>query len=130
MSNNESLEERVAAAFAARGVRCEAKKMMGGTAFMVGGKMCVGSAKQLLMVRFDPALHDEVLHRPGAGPMDFTGRPMRGYVFVKPEAVKTAAALGSWIDLALAFNPRAKRSGKKKLTTAGPTKPRGRPRSA
>lgn len=95
---------------------------------MVDDKMCVGSAKQRLMVRFDPELHDNVLTRPGAGPMDFTGKPMRGYVFVKPEAVKTATALGSWIDLALAFNPRAKRTAKKKLARRAVAKPHGRRR--
>lgn len=114
MSTDAPLEQRIAATFGARGVQFKTKKMMGGLAFMVDGKMCVGTVKQLLMVRFDPDLHEEVLARPGAGPMDFTGRPMRGFVFVKSDAVQTVAALASWLDLALAFNPRARRSAKKK----------------
>ena len=72
--------------------------------------MCVGTAKGRLMVRFDPARHDEILGRPGASVMDFTGRPMRGYVFVDPSAMSGEAAFKSWLELALAYNPQAKRS--------------------
>ena len=115
MPDRKTLDQSIAAALTARGVRFEAKKMMGGLAFMVDEKMCMGTAKQKLMVRFDPALHDEVLARPGAGPMDFTGKPMRGYVFVEAEALQATGALASWIDLALAFNPRAKRTKSERL---------------
>ena len=88
--------------------------MMGGIVFMVGGKMCVGTTQGRLMVRFDPAQHDAVLARPGAGPMDFTKRAMRGFVFVQAAAFRADAALEPWLDLALAYNPQAKRSARKK----------------
>ncbi len=110
MSDGEDLANRISALLTARRVRFEAKRMMGGICFMVADKMCVGTAKNLLMVRFDPARHEEVLARPGAGPMDFTGRPMRGYVFVQPAALRNDAVLVSWLELALAYNPRAKSS--------------------
>lgn len=42
--------------------------------------------------------------------MDFTGRPMKGYVFVHPEGWESEASLAYWLGLALEFNPRAKRS--------------------
>ena len=114
MSETKELTARIGELLVARGVRCEAKPMMGGIVFMVRGKMCVGTTKDRLMVRFDPARHDEVLARPGAGPMDFTKRVMRGFAFVQPAALRTDAALARWLDLALAYNPQAKRSARKK----------------
>jgi TfoX/Sxy family transcriptional regulator of competence genes len=112
MTSGEDLAGRISAVLTTKRVRFESKRMMGGICFMVADKMCVGTAKNLLMVRFDPDQHDEVLARPGAGPMDFTGRPMRGYVFVQPASLRDDAALASWIEIALAYNPRAKSSKK------------------
>ena len=80
---------------------------------MVDEKMCVGTAKDALMVRFDPEIHDEVLKRKGARVMDFTNRPMKGFVFVDEVGIKTDRDLGKWIELALDYNPRAKSSKKK-----------------
>lgn len=117
-TEGDELAARIGEILKAKRIRFEAKRMMGGIAFMVEKKMCVGTAKNLLMVRFDPALHDEVLASPGAGPMDFTGRPMRGYAFVKPAALKKNAVLASWLELALDFNPRATSSKKKKSSAA------------
>lgn len=117
MSDGEELANRVGALLTAKGVRFEAKRMMGGICFMVADKMGVGTVKDRLMVRFDPALHDEVLARPGAGPMDFTGRPMRGYVFVEPAILREDDVLASWVGLALAYNPRAKSSKKAWVTS-------------
>jgi hypothetical protein len=74
--------------------------------------MCVGVEKARLMVRLDPAVEGDALSRLGCKPMDFTGRPMRGYVFVHPEGCESEAQLGHWIGLALEFNPRAKASRK------------------
>lgn len=122
MSNIEDLPDRISAQLKAKHVRFESKRMMGGICFMVADKMCVGTAKNLLMVRFDPARHEEVLSRPGAGPMDFTGRPMRGYVFVQPAALRDDAVLASWLELALIYNPRAK-SSKKAVKAPAKRKP-------
>jgi len=114
MPDAEELANRISTLLAAKGIPFETKRMMGGVAFMVDDKMCIGTAKNRLMVRFDPALHEEVLARLGTGPMDFTGRVMRGFVFVQPAAVRDDVRLGSWLDLALDYNPRAKRSVKKR----------------
>jgi TfoX/Sxy family transcriptional regulator of competence genes len=89
------------------------KKMMGGLAFMVNGKMCVGILNQDLMARIDPAGYEIALTKKGCREMDFTGRPMKGFVFVGPEGTTTARQLGSWLELALAFNKKAKPSRKK-----------------
>ena len=94
--------------------KVEEKKMMGGLTFMVNGKMCVGVHKQDLMVRLDPKIHDLTLKRKGARTMDFTNKPMRGFIFVNLAGTKTSKNLNYWLDLALDFNKRAKASKKKK----------------
>ena len=82
MAYDEQLATRVRQFFSARKVAAEEKRMMGGLCFMVAGKMCVGVEKDRLMVRLAPAVYDQALRRKGCVPMDFTGRPMRGFVFV------------------------------------------------
>jgi TfoX/Sxy family transcriptional regulator of competence genes len=77
---------------------------------MVNGKMCLGVTDARLMVRLDPATEGESLQRPGCKPMDFTSRPMKGYVFVLPEGYKSGSQLRHWVELALAFNLKAKSS--------------------
>jgi TfoX/Sxy family transcriptional regulator of competence genes len=92
----------------------EEKEMMGGLTFMVNGKMCVGIIKDELMCRIDPDLHDEVVEKTGCRTMDFTKRPMRGYILIEEHGMKTREEFEYWINLALEFNPRAKSSRKKK----------------
>ena len=91
----------------------EEKKMMGGLTFMYNGKMCVGIIKDQLMCRIDPALHDQAIARKGCRTMDFTNRPMIGYVLVDRTGMSGKADFDYWIDLALDFNTRAKASKKK-----------------
>ena len=81
---------------------------------MVDDKMCVGIIKGELMVRIDPKITTQVLSKPGCRPMDFTKRPMKGYFYVSPDGVDSEEDLGYWIDLCLAFNPKANSSKKKK----------------
>lgn len=116
MAYDSSLADRVTDAFTARRISFETKAMMGGLCFLVDGKMCVGVEKARLMVRLDPAVEKTALARPGCKPMDFTGRPMKGYVFVHPEGYETEADLRYWLDLALDFNPRAMSSKKPRAT--------------
>jgi TfoX/Sxy family transcriptional regulator of competence genes len=92
------------------------KKMMGGLTFMVNDKMCVGILKNDLMARIDPADYEKALERKGCREMDFTGKPMKGFVFVGPEGTKSKKDLDHWISLALDFNKKAKSSKKKSRT--------------
>jgi TfoX/Sxy family transcriptional regulator of competence genes len=91
----------------------EEKKMMGGLTFMVNGKMCVGVHTDEIMCRIDPEIQEKALRHKGSRIMDFTGKPMKGFVFVKKEAIKTAKDFNYWIDLALDFNKKAKASKKR-----------------
>lgn len=90
------------------------KKMMGGLTFMVSNKMCVGVVNDDLMARVGPDAYDASLTQPGCRRMDFTGREMKGFVFVGPEGTKSDRSLQTWIDKALAYNPVAPKSRSKK----------------
>ncbi len=114
MAYDEHLADRVRQYFAEEHVAAEEKKMMGGLCFLVNGKMCAGVVGERLMARIDPALYDQALQRPGAREMDFTGRPMKGFVFVEGEGIDEDADLNDWLRLCLDYNPRAKASRKGK----------------
>ena len=102
MAFNDALATRIADVLSERS-DIEEKRMFGGIAFMVGGHMCCGVAGDRLMLRVGPERHAEALEQPHVLPMDFTGRPMKGYVFVEPEGVATKSALKRWVGLGVEF---------------------------
>ena len=104
MAFNEKLTDRVREILAATHNITEEKKMFGGLCFMVNDKMCVGVESERMMVRFDPDKYEEVMEKEGCRPMDFTGKIMKGYVFVDAEALKTKKQLDYWVQLALDYN--------------------------
>lgn len=79
------------------------RKMFGGLAFLVRGHMCCGIVGSDLMVRVGAGETERALSRPHARPMDFTGRPMNGMVYVAPEGFPTKKALRSWVERGVAF---------------------------
>jgi TfoX/Sxy family transcriptional regulator of competence genes len=102
MAFDERLAERIRALLGEHpGLR--EQKMFGGIAFMVDGKMCVGIVGDDLMARVGPDAYQTALAQKHAREMDFTGRPMKGFVFVDSQGIKTKAALERWVDLALEF---------------------------
>lgn len=92
----------------------EEKKMFGGVCFMVNDKMCIGVNENEIMCRIDPELYESALEKKGAREMTFTGKPMKGYVFVDNEGSKSKKDLQMWVDMCLDFNSKAKASKKKK----------------
>ena len=92
----------------------EEKRMMGGLTFMYNDKMCVGIIKDELMCRIDPEIHELAIEKRGCRTMDFTNRPMIGYVLVDDTGMKTKKDFDYWIGLALDYNSRAKASKRKK----------------
>lgn len=114
MAYNEKLADRVRELISRTHTISEEKKMFGGLCFMVNDKMCVGVEKERLMLRVDPALTDEVLEKEGCRPMDFTGKVMKGFVFVDAAVLHSAKTLAWWVGLALDYNKVAKSSKKKK----------------
>jgi TfoX/Sxy family transcriptional regulator of competence genes len=102
MAYNEKLADRARAAL--KGTRGLAeRKMFGGLCFTINGNMVAGVVDERLMLRVGPENHPAVLKLKHAQPMDFTGKPMKGMVYVAPEGCKTAAATKGWIKRALAF---------------------------
>ena len=102
MAYDEKLVGRIAVLLAARrGV--EQKRMFGGVCFMVNGHMCCGVSGNKLMVRVGPEHYAAALRKPHAKPMDFTGRPLNGFVFVLPDGTRTRHALHTWLTAGLRF---------------------------
>ncbi len=115
MAYDEHLAERISRVLQDKKVpNIKEKKMMGGLTFMVNEKMCVGIVKNELMVRINPEQHDEALSRRGCRTMDFTNKPMKGFVFISPEGIDLDVDLEAWIQIALDYNATAKSSKKKK----------------
>ena len=79
------------------------KKMFGGVAFMIGGNMAVGVNKDQLMVRVGPEHHDEAVSQPHARIMDFTGKPMRGWIIVDPPGYESDDDLANWVRQGVDF---------------------------
>jgi len=113
MPYDEKLADRVRELISETHTITEEKKMFGGLCFMVDDKMCVGVESERMMVRLDPGIFDEVIEKDGCTPMDFTGKIMKGFVFVDTDVLKTKKQLTYWIGLALKYNPKAKASKKK-----------------
>ena len=79
------------------------KKMFGGLAFMLNGYMFCGVLQDNLMARIGPDNYSAALARPHVREMDFTGRPMKGYVYVDPEGIEADEDLRYWVDLCAGF---------------------------
>lgn len=102
MAYDESLAERVRTALEDEPEVTE-RKMFGGLAFMLGGNMCCGIIGNELMVRVGPDAYDDALALPHAREMDFTGRPMRGIVYVAAPGIATDPDLDAWVARGVAF---------------------------
>ncbi|MEX1142462.1 MAG: TfoX/Sxy family protein [Thermoleophilaceae bacterium] len=102
MAYDEELAARAREALADRAQASE-RKMFGGLALMVDGHMCCGVIGENLVVRLGPEGGEEALDEPHVSPMDFTGRPLTGFVYVAPAATATVDDIRPWVDRALAF---------------------------
>ena len=102
MGHSERLAERVRQALGVRNDVVELR-MMGGLAFMLRGHMCCGVVGDVLMVRVGPDGYQAALAEPHVRPMDFTGRPLRGFVFVDHAGIRTKTALAGWVQRGVDF---------------------------
>ena len=113
MAYDESLAHRIRDVLAkTKGVT--SKEMFGGVAFLIDGKMFVGVVKDELMARVGKEQHAELVKRAGARTMDFTHKPMIGYIFVSSKGIKAAKDLKFWISTSLEFTKTVKKKAKKK----------------
>jgi TfoX/Sxy family transcriptional regulator of competence genes len=114
MPYDEFLADRIRQSLKENSTPFEEKKMFGGICFLVDDKMCVGVLKNDLMARIDPDLQDAVLGENGCRIMDFSNRPMKGYLYISPEGIDLDKDLDKWVKRCLEFNPKAQASKKKK----------------
>jgi TfoX/Sxy family transcriptional regulator of competence genes len=118
MPFDETLAARVRRALSDRADLVE-KHMFGGVCFMTRGRMCCGIVQSSLMVRLAAEDADRLSEEPHVRPMDFTGRPMRGFLFVDAEGLDTPRRLRTWVSRCVAFaesQPRAKKRAGARLT--------------
>src|SRR6185503_17622748 len=113
MAYNEKLADMTREIISLTHKKVEEKKMFGGLCYMVNDKMCVGIEQERMMVRLDPSRYEEALEKEGCTPMDFTGKVMKGYVFVDAAVLNTKKQLDYWVQLALEYNDKARSSRKK-----------------
>ncbi len=118
MAYNEHLADRIKEILTSKKIKHTEKKMFGGICFFVDDKMLIGVEKERIMVRIDPEDEVKALKKKGAKPMDFTGRVMKGFLFVDDKAVDMDKDLEYWIDLCMKYNPKAKASKKKAVASA------------
>jgi TfoX/Sxy family transcriptional regulator of competence genes len=102
MAFDEGLAQRIREALEDRSGVTE-KKMFGGLAFMLGGNMCVGVVGHELMVRVGPDAYEDALAQKHARKMDFTKRPMKGFVYVATDGIESDRDLEDWIGRAVEF---------------------------
>lgn len=120
MAYDEFLADRIRRSLKEKQTPFSELKMMGGLCFKVDDKMLCGIhtdkkfGDNLLMGRIGEEAYADQIAKPVCLPMDFTGRPMKGYIFVTPEGFDSDDDLSYWLDLCLDYNPLAKASKKKK----------------
>lgn len=101
MAYNEKLAERIRAEL--KGIPFVEKKMFGGVGYLLNGNMACGVNKENLIVRVAPEKHAELLKRPHTKTFDLTGKPMKGWLLVKPDGYKTDKQLSAWVKEGVEF---------------------------
>ena len=120
MAYDEYCAERIDRVLKEKKIPYYSKKMMGGLVFFIDDKMLCGIhidkkfGDTLLMARIGEEVYEDEIKNEVCLPMDFTGRPMKGYIYVTPLGIDLDSDLEHWIDLCIAFNPFAKASPRKK----------------
>ncbi len=120
MAYDEFLADRIRNQLKEKKANFSELKMMGGLCFKLDNKMLCGIhidkkyGDSLLMARIGESVYIKELGKPHCLPMDFTGRPMKGYIFVTPDGFDSEDDLSYWLDLCIAFNPLAKASKSRK----------------
>ena len=119
MAFNENTVQRIRTFFQSKNADFYEKKMFSGVCFMVNEKMCCGthidkeSSEDFLLCRIGEKEYQKALEKENVIPMEFTGKAMKGYIFVTENGFKSSTDLNYWLQLCLDFNPFAKVSKKK-----------------
>jgi TfoX/Sxy family transcriptional regulator of competence genes len=97
MAFDEGLAQRVREALEGQ-VSTTERRMFGGLAFLVDGKMFVGISGSKLMARVGAERYQDALALPHVREMDFTGKPMNGYVYIEPAGLAEDKTLKAWVS--------------------------------
>lgn len=124
MAYDEGLAERIREFLADEGGVVE-KRMFGGLCFLIRGNMCLGIVKDELMVRAGPESCDALLRLPHARKMDFTGRPMKGFLFVGTDGLESDRDLSGWISHGVSYAKSLPAKGESPPDTERPASGRG-----
>ena len=128
MAYNEEPASRIRVALAHQGNVTE-KKMFGGLTFMVGSSMCCGVLQDSLVLRVSAQDYEEALAHPQARPMDFTSRPMKGFLYVSSEGYQQEEDLQRWLTKALAYvDSLPRKSASQRSARKSPRQPSLRPK--
>ena len=103
MAYDQGLEERIRDYFAAHRTDVELRKMLGGLCFLLSGNMCCVIMDDKLMARVGPVKYDECLAQEYVSKMDFTGRSIKGMVYVHPQGIEEDTELERWLTLCEEF---------------------------
>ena len=103
MAYNESIATIISDKLNQKGVEFYEKKMFGGIAFMIAEKMCIGVSKNYIMLRVLNEKFEAQFAKTGVKPMDFTGKPMGGFLFIEESGYEKDSDIDYWIDLAIEF---------------------------
>jgi TfoX/Sxy family transcriptional regulator of competence genes len=114
MAYNEYLAERISNKLLENGVLFLEKRMFGGLAFMIEEKMCIGVVKEEIMVRVVESKYESWMEHKHTKPMQFTGKTMKGFLFVEEPGFQSDKDLQQWIDLAIEFSKLGIVKSKKK----------------
>lgn len=118
MAYNEQQADRIRTVLYRKDVAFSEKKMFSGICFMVDDKMCCGThtdkktGEEMLLCRVGDEAWEMALEQPHCIPMEFTGKSMKGYVFVLEAGCAADKDLDQWLQWCLDFNPKAKKSKK------------------
>lgn len=102
MAYDEALAERLRQLLSSE-PRISEKKMFGGICFLKNGNMICGVVGSELMVRVGPEQYETALNKAHAREMDFTGKPLRGFVYVGEKGISTKKGLTDWVRQGLSF---------------------------
>ena len=103
MAYNQVLADRIAEKLIDKGILFIEKKMMGGLAFMINNKMCIGVIKEDMMLRVMNEHYEKMLEMPHCRQMDFTGKPLKNFLFVEQEGLIKAIEFENCINLGIEF---------------------------
>jgi TfoX/Sxy family transcriptional regulator of competence genes len=125
---NEPLVDRIRAVLAAHEITAREQRMFGGIAFMVDDRFAVGTMKEDIVVRVGKEAAERALFQPGVRPMDFTGRPMPGWIYVSIAVLGEDPDLAEWVRMGVAYSATHEPSKKsRKASQAASVHPRQPP---